>query len=192
MTDLTPATGMLARIVTRIGDDQLSAPTPCRGMTVADLLDHVDGFSLAFAAAAAKQPGGGAPSADGTRLVPDWRTRLPEQLARLADAWQDETAWAGMTAAGGLEMPAQVAGNVAINEVVVHGWDIAKATGQDYGCDGELVQAAFSFVQAAVERSPEGTPGLFGPPVAVAAGAPALDRLIGLTGRDPGWRPTAG
>ena len=42
-----------------------------------------------------------------------------------------------------------------------------------------------------LEREPNGTPGLFGAPVAVPAGAPELDQLIGLTGRDPGWRPAS-
>jgi len=46
MLDLTPATGMLTQVVTDIGDDQLGAPTPCRETTVADLLDHLDGFGL--------------------------------------------------------------------------------------------------------------------------------------------------
>jgi uncharacterized protein (TIGR03086 family) len=178
---------MLARVVANIGDDQLGAPTPCRGSSVADLLDHVDGLSRAFTAAAAKDPSSQGPSADGTRLAADWRTRIPAQLAGLAGAWQDEAAWSGMTKAGGLDMPAQVAGAVAINEVVVHGWDLAVATGQEYGCDGELVQAASSFVQSAVEQNPGGSPGLFGPPVAVPQDAPLLHRLIGLTGRDPAW-----
>ena len=84
MLDLTPATGTLTELVARIGDDQLGAPTPCRGTTVADLLDHLDGLCLAFTAAAAKDQaaGGQAPSADGSRLGPDWRARLPGRLAR--------------------------------------------------------------------------------------------------------------
>lgn len=188
MLDLTPATGTLARIVTDIRDDQLGAPTPCRGSSVADLLDHVDGLCLAFSAAAAKA-GSRGPSADGARLGADWRTRIPARLAELAGAWRDETAWSGTTTAGGLEMPGEVAGRVAINEVVVHGWDLAEATGQDYVCDDELVQAASLFVQSVVAQNPDGSAGLFGPPVAVPQDAPALDRLIGATGRDPAWRP---
>ena len=191
MLDLTPATGMLTQVVTDIGDDQLGAPTPCRGTTVADLLDHLDGLCLAFAAAAAKDRTAGrqAPSADGSRLGSDWRMRISDRLAQLASAWQDETAWTGMTQAGGVNLPGEVAGHVAINEIVVHGWDIAAATRHDYACETELVQAAYVFVQSAVAQNPDGSPGLFGPPVTVPDSAPLLDRLIGLTGRDPAWQP---
>jgi uncharacterized protein (TIGR03086 family) len=194
MLDLTPATEMVTRLVADIDDDQLGAPTPCRGTTVADLLDHLDGLCLAFTAAAAKDlaAGGQGPSADGSRLGPDWRMRISGRLAQLASAWQDETAWAGLTRAGGVDLPGEVAGRVAINEVVVHGWDIAAATGHDYACETELVQAAYAFAQSAVAQNPDGSPALFGPPVAVPEFAPLLDRLIGLTGRDPAWQPAGG
>ncbi len=194
MLDLTPATGTLTELVAGIGDDQLGAPTPCRGTSVADLLNHLDGLCLAFTAAAVKDQaaGGQAPSADGSRLGPDWRARLPGRLAQLAGAWQDETAWAGLTRAGGVDLPGEVAGRVAINEIVVHGWDIAAATGHDYACETDLVQAAYEFVESAVAQNPEGSPGLFGPPVSVPDSAPLLDRLIGLTGRDPAWKPAGG
>jgi uncharacterized protein (TIGR03086 family) len=189
--DLTQATETLARVVADIGDDQLAAPTPCHGMTVADVLDHVDGLCLAFTAAAAKDLDAGrqAPAADGARLGPDWRARIPGRLDRLAAAWRDERAWAGMTRAGGIDMPGEIAGTVAIDEVVVHGWDVAVATGRAYACDEELVRAAYGFAQAVVARDPQGTPGLFGPPVTVPDDAPLLHRLLGLTGRDPAWQP---
>jgi len=189
--DLTPATETLARLVTGISDDQLGAPTPCRGMSVADVLDHVDGLCLAFTGAAAKDVDAGrqAPVADGSRLGTDWRARIPGRLARLAAAWQDDAAWNGMTRAGGIDMPGEIAGTVAIDEVVVHGWDVAVATGGDYSCDEELLRAAYGFAQAAVARDPGGSPGLFGPPVAVPDNADLLERLLGLTGRDPAWQP---
>jgi uncharacterized protein (TIGR03086 family) len=194
MLDLTPATEMVTRVVADIDDDQLGAPTPSRGTTVADLLDHLDGLCLAFTAAAAKDLAAGrqAPSADGSRLGPDWRTRIPGRLAQLASAWQDKTAWDGMTRAGGVDLPAEAAAHVAINEVVVHGWDLAAATGHDYACETELAQTAYAFAQSAVAQNPDGSEGLFGPPVAVPESAPLLDRLIGLTGRDPAWKPAAG
>ncbi|MGH3229787.1 MAG: hypothetical protein ACRDOA_14635 [Streptosporangiaceae bacterium] len=77
-------------------------------------------------------------------------------------------------------------------EVVVHGWDLAAATGHDYACETDLAQAACEFVQSAVAQNPGGSEGLFGAPVAVPESAPLLDRLIGLTGRDPAWKPPGG
>ena len=64
-----------------------------------------------------------------------------------------------MTRAGGIDMPGEIAGTVAIDEVVVHGWDVAVATGGDYFCDEELLQAAYGFAQAAVARDPGRYPG---------------------------------
>lgn len=191
MHDLTPATTTLSRVVTDTSDDQLGAPTPCGSATVADLLDHIDGLCRAFTAAAVKDLAAGSqpPVVDGSRLAPDWRLRIPELLAGLAFAWQAESAWTGMTRAGGQDMPGEVAGSVAINEVLVHGWDLAAATGHEFDGAPELVDAASAFVAPTAAQNPQGTPGLFGPPVAVPDDAPALDRLIGLTGRDPAWRP---
>jgi hypothetical protein len=69
---------------------------------------------------------------------------------------------------------------------------LAAATGHDYACEAELVEAACAFVQSAVAQNPDGNEGLFGAPVAVPDSAPLLDRLIGLTGRDPAWKPAGG
>ncbi len=192
MLNLEPATVVLARLVAGVRDEQLTAPTPCPEATLGDLLDHVDGLSLAFTAAATKTPphgGSQSPSADATRLGSDWRTRIPQRLSALADAWREEAAWQGITQAGGLDMPADVAGVVALDEVVVHGWDIAVASGQDFSCEPDLLHAAYGFAEATAAQHPQGSPGLFGPPVPVPDTAPLLHRLLGLTGRDPGWHP---
>jgi uncharacterized protein (TIGR03086 family) len=189
MVDLEPATRTLTAVVAAVRDDQLTAPTPCTESSVGDLLDHVDGLCLAFTMAAQKTvvSGGVRSSADASRLADDWRTRIPDRLAQLAQAWADEKAWSGMTAAGGIDMPAEIAGVVALDEVIVHGWDIAVATGQDFECAPPLIEAAIEFVRGAVAQNPEGSPGLFGPPFPVSPDASLLDQLIGLTGRDPGW-----
>ena len=93
-----------------------------------------------------------------------------------------------MTSAGGRDLPGEVAGLVALDEIVVHGWDIAVASGQAFTCEPQLLQATLEFVKSTVAQNPNGSPGLFGPPVPVPDSAPLLDQLIGLTGRDPGWR----
>ena len=71
----------------------------------------------------------------------------------------------------------------------MHGWDLAVATGRRHSCELGPVGAAYEFEAATVAQNPTGGAGLFGPPVPVADEAPLLERLIGLTGRDPARRP---
>jgi uncharacterized protein (TIGR03086 family) len=192
MLDLEPATRTLADVVVGVHDDQLNGPTPCVGTSVAAMLDHIDGLALAFTAAAKHTPppgGSRPPSADATRLTADWRTRIPSRLAELADAWGYESAWIGMTKAGGQDLPSELAGVIALDEVVIHGWDLAVATGQPFDCAAPLLQAVHGFVRSSAEQNPQGTPGLFGPPIVVPMDAPSLDQVIGLAGRDPAWQP---
>jgi uncharacterized protein (TIGR03086 family) len=189
--DLTPATRTLAELVGSVADDQLTLPTPCPAYTVADLLDHVEGLARAFTIAAEKThvPGGTTgPMVDGARLGDDWRTRIPARLEALAEAWRKPDAWEGMTEAGGVGLPAPVAGLVALNEVVVHGWDLARALDRPYSVDDAAAAACLEFVTPS-DDSPTPPEGAFGPPVEVPADASLLDRLVGANGRDPGWRP---
>src|SRR4051812_6475987 len=118
--DLAPVTEEVVRIVSGVRDDQLTDQTPCEGTPVAGLLDHLVGLTLAFRMAAEKRPLDGAPRASAEQLAGDWRARLPVQLDALAAAWQQPDAWEGMSAAGGVTMPAGALGVVALNEVLVH------------------------------------------------------------------------
>ena len=186
--DMGAAADQVARVVAGIRDDQLDDPTPCDGTSVRALLDHVVGLTYAFRRAAEKTPLPDAPSASADGLVDDWRTRLPAQLSALAEAWRSPGAWEGMASAGGVTMPAPAMATVAMDEVVVHGWDLAVATGQPYSVSDEDAVVCTSFA-GAVGESPEERAGLYGPRVPVPADAPPLDRLLGLTGRDPAWRP---
>lgn len=188
--DFGPATSAVARLVRGVRDDQLGGPTPCPAYTVGDLLDHLGGLAIAFRDAATKDtpPGGAQPQADAANLEDGWRDRIAGDLDALAAAWQDPAAYDGMTMAGPVEMPGEIAALVALDEVVVHGWDLARATGQDYAPDEAVVLASLGF--AASFEVPEGVKdGPFAPPVAVPDDAPALDRLAGATGRDPRWTP---
>jgi hypothetical protein len=76
----------------------------------------------------------------------------------------------------------------------VHGWDLAIATRQPYPNDdqelADPLQTAYEWVRRVVAQHPHGSAGLFGPPVPVPGNAALLDRLIGLTGRNPSWQPT--
>src|SRR5438128_2331553 len=107
-----------------------------------------------------------------------------------ASRWCDPDAWTGMTKAGGVDLPGEVAGLVALDELVIHGWDIARTTGQAYDCDTPSLEAVHAFVsQFSEPGQEEARAGLFGPVVEVPDDAPLLDRVIGLTGRDPAWSP---
>jgi len=186
--DFGPTTSSLAALVRCVADDQLGDPTPNAGRTGGDLLDHIGGLALAFTAAARKEepPGGGNPSADADALPHDWRTEIPGRLEVLADAWRDPAAYDGTTQAGPIDMPADAAALVALDEVTIHAWDLAVATGQTYDPDPAAVDACAGFV-ASFDGPTDG--GLFGPPVDVSDAAPAFDRLLGATGRDPHWSP---
>lgn len=161
-TDFRPATTLLADVVRGVGDEQLDAITPCGGITVGALLDHVDSLSVAFGAAGRRErlPDVGRPRLpDAARLGVDWRERLPARLDALAVAWRPGAAWEGVTLAGGLELPAGVAAAAGLDEVLVHGWDLAVATGQPFPDDGstsQAVETALAWVRSIVEQNPEG------------------------------------
>jgi uncharacterized protein (TIGR03086 family) len=190
VVDLAPAARRMADLISGVPDDSLDAPTPCPEYTLGDLVDHVGGLAAAFTAAARKDFGDASaqgPSGDASRLGDDWRTRIPRDVAALAEAWRDPGAWSGMTQAGGLELPGEVAGLVALDELVIHGWDVARASDQPYDPDAQTLEAVHGFVAQFSESGQEAPEGLFGPVVEVPEDAPLLDRVLGLTGRDPAW-----
>jgi uncharacterized protein (TIGR03086 family) len=195
IVDLTPAARNVGGLVEHIGDDQLASATPCGQQRVADLLDHVNGLALAFAAAAAKDLGpmtSTAPAPDGARLPATWRQDVPPRLIALAQAWADPAAWDGMTQVGGVDLPGAVAGRIALNELVLHGWDLARATGLPYEPEPAALQACLDALIAMYPPDHlDRRTGIFGPPVEVAATAPLVDRTVAFSGRDPGWSAPA-
>lgn len=92
---------------------------------------------------------------------------------------------------------------------MVHGWDLARSTGQPYAA-GEAELRSCEALLAPAEDGPDGPEGsddspkggsggspedgpdgdgLFGRPVPVPGDAPLLDRVIALSGRRPDWQP---
>lgn len=185
--DLAPAARRLGKVVRDVDDAQLDAPTPCQGRTVSQLIGHLHGLTQAFRASADKELGpltDTNPDQDGwPEAAPAWRDEVPELADRLASAWHAPEAWTGMTRAGGFDAPAEVMGVVALSEIVLHGWDLARATGQEFTADDATVAALAAYVEG---FDPGGTPGMFGPAVEVRW-ASDLERVLARTGRDPGW-----
>jgi uncharacterized protein (TIGR03086 family) len=187
MIDLTSACQRTADVLADVTDEQLALPTPCEKLRLDELLAHVGGLASAFTAAARKDfgPLTDTPPTDGAELEADWRTAFPQRLAALAAAWQEPDAWHGMTRAGGIDLPGEVGGSVALAEVVIHGWDVARTVGRPYDSDPATVAACLEHL---AQFDTSGTDGMFGPAVPIPDGAPELDRAIALSGRDPAWR----
>src|ERR1700712_4664262 len=186
--DLATACTAVARLVAGVRDDQLASPTPCAGTPVAGLLDHLVGLTVAFRLGAEKQPMTGAPRASADQLPAGWRTLLPEQLDALAAAWREPAAWEGLTEVAGARLPGGAMGVIAANEVLVHGWDLAAATGQPYAPDPAVTERCLAFAVDLATGAPEMRDSMYGPVVPVPGNAPVLDRLLGPTGRGPGGR----
>lgn len=187
--DLGPAASAVAALLDGVADDDLDRPTPC-DVPVAALLDHLVMLTAAFTGTARKLPGrdGPPPAPAAENLDPRWRAVLPRSLDELVTAWREPSAWEGTAAAGGVEWPAEQMAVVALDELVLHGWDLARATGQRFDPDPAHVEIVHGFT-AQIAGADEPATGLFGPPVPVPAGAPLFDRALGHAGRDPGWTP---
>lgn len=191
--DLDPAAQLMADLVRSTPDDILTAPTPCSTYSVGDLLDHIGGLAKAFTWAATKDslgmPDQNA-SGDASRLETGWRDRVATDVLAMAAAWRDPQAWTGMTTAGPVEMPGEIGGLVALDELVVHGWDLAAATGQAFTADDATLEAARDFLAMFSGPGTEDQRGDgFGTERTVAASAPLLERVLAMAGRDINWRP---
>jgi uncharacterized protein (TIGR03086 family) len=172
----------------RFGD-----PSPCAEYTVGQVVSHL-AFGLLLAEYAGRRKAweeGWSESDLAPYLVgvpeAEWADKAAAQAEATRRAWTDPAAWDGETTFGGGAMPAAAVGSMMTAEFVVHGWDVAAATGQRIEVGGPLGEAVLEGVTAIAPMGREG--GWFAPEVAVPADAPALDRALAASGRDPAWTP---
>lgn len=179
------ATAPAIDVVTGIRPDQLGAPTPCSEYDVRKLLNHLLYWGPSLEGAARKDlvPPPDAPESE-KDIPADWQAVLAAHWARLAGSWSAPEAWDGTTRmAGPTELPASLVGWMVTSEVVIHASDLARATGQAVAFDHDLLARLYEELQLSVEWGRD--MGVYGPEVPVPADAPLLDRILGLTGRDP-------
>ncbi|MFC6886957.1 MULTISPECIES: TIGR03086 family metal-binding protein [Actinomadura] len=186
---MLPAAEAAARIVQGVPAERLAAPTPCPGWDVRTLANHLAFWTGRGETAAAKKPPSG-PGEDHDFTAEDgWAAAFAAQARATAAAWTDPAAWEGNTSLTGARpgMPAPVIGGMILGEFVMHGWDLAVATGQDPALPDDVVAGAWEELRptAAMGREYEA----FGDEVPVPESAPLLDRVLGLSGRDPRWTP---
>lgn len=165
----------------------LAASTPCTEFDLRTLVNHFVGTTGALATVGrgeeldAEDPYGSKadPSSD------DWQELLSHNIDELASVWSQESAWEGQSNMGGSEFPASMVGEMALAEIVLHGWDLARATGQRLTVPDELAD----LLRDSVDRTGElgRSTGAYGPVVEVGADASPLDRALAASGRDPSW-----
>ncbi|GAA4362617.1 TIGR03086 family metal-binding protein [Actinomadura verrucosospora] len=188
-SQMTPAAEAAARIVLEVPEERMDAPTPCPDWDVRALLNHLIFWSARGETAARKAPPAGPGEDHDFTAEPGWAERFAEQARRTAEAWQDPAAWEGNTSLTGNKegMPAGFIAGIVFGECVLHGWDLAVAAGREPAFPEPVLQAAWQQVASTAEISRQY--GALGPEVAVPDDASLLDRLLGLSGRDPYWKP---
>lgn len=195
MSDLRPmlagAAGEFTSLIRAIEGghpDHLGNPTPCAEYDVRALLNHLLYWGPWLDAALRRRP---APEVTGgERDVDLMRGRWADELCGLVDdlvgSCAGPGALEGTTKFGGTEMPARAIAQMVLTEWVVHGWDLARATGRSMRVDPATAQELYEASLATAEQARRMK--VFGPEVSCPAEAPALERLLAVTGRDPGWR----
>lgn len=168
----------------------LDAPTPCDGWDLRALVNHLLYWAPVLAAAGRREPASPAAASedDADLVIGDWPAVLAAAQKDLVAVWGDPAAWEGTASMGGApELPAPMVGAMVLGELVVHGWDLARTAGRHPTWPDEVVAATYREMAAMADQGR--AMGVFGPAVAVPADAPPLQRLLGLAGRSPGWRP---
>lgn len=179
---LEKALNHTAWLLSNVTPNQYSRPTPCEDFDVRALANHLLAGNPYYVTLA---QGGG----------PDFSLFAQDQIGdqqpgdvyaqgakEVLAAWQSEGAL-------GRQMPLPGGGlgprivDLHLLEAVLHGWDLAAATGQDRTGDPDAVQAAFAGWYGNYPDEIRAATGMFAPSQPAADDAPAADRLAAYFGR---------
>ena len=187
-SQMAAAAAEAAKVVNGVPEGTLDAPTPCRDWDLRTLLNH----TILWTSYSAERRAHGESVAEDLMTKdftaePGFRDDYARQIDRAVQAWADQKAWAGEIGVMGDATPAADVGAMLIMEMVLHGWDVAKATGQEYNADDAVAEAVLDTVTAQAElfRKYQG----FADAIEAPADATAFDRALRLSGRDPDWKP---
>lgn len=175
-TQLDEILPLLNKLVAPLDDAQLDAPTSCTKFAVRDVLDHMIGGATMFAAAfRGETPQDRAAETD---LV----AAFPAAMADLQQAVRSPGALDRTIAAPFGDVPGDAFARFVALDGLVHGWDIATATGQPYNPPAPVVAAVDTFARQAIsEGMRDGD--TFAAPVDPPADASPLVQLVAFTGR---------
>jgi uncharacterized protein (TIGR03086 family) len=188
--EMTAAAGAASGVVDGVRPEQFGDPTPDTEWDVRTLLNHI---ILWTSHSLERRAHGESVAQEVTErdfaAEPGYAAAYRVQLDRALDAWSDPAVWDRELNVMGSATPASDVAALMVAEMVLHGWDLAAATGQSYAVDDAAAAAALAAVEANADlfRQYKG----FAEPVAVAPGVSVLDRALALSGRDPNWSPSA-
>jgi uncharacterized protein (TIGR03086 family) len=137
----------LRAVAAGIDDGQLLDPTPCSEFTVAGVLAHMTGLASAFAPmfrGEAPTELASAPSDAGEV------EQFDSSMVALLDAVQSPGALDRTMQTPGGPMPGAVFARLVAFDGVVHGWDLASSTGQDWRLPDALVADVDGFARQAI------------------------------------------
>ena len=172
-------------IVAAVESGQLTLPTPCAEYDVRALLSHMVGGLNRIAVVG---EGGDAmavdPRADG---VPDdgWLAAYTAARARVTAAWADDVRLDALVKVPWGKVPGRIALSGYVQEILTHGWDLARATGQPTELDPELASWVLAVAQRILPPEPRGGAIPFGPVLPVPPDAGLYAQLAAWLGRQP-------
>ena len=184
---LSRALDQTGAVIGRVRPEQAALPTPCSAWDVHALVNHVVEDVQHFTASTAGDPWE-PPERD--LLGDDWPGAYRTAVAALLAAWRRPGVLEQPVRLPFGEFPASWRVGQQLTDLVVHAWDVAKATGQPTELDPALGRLAFDWARENLKPQFRGKD--FGAEVPVADDAPLYDRLAGFFGRDPGWTAAAG
>lgn len=167
---------LLNGLVADLDESQLGAGTPCASFDVRQVLEHMIGGGTMFAAAFRGEAPGAAPSTDD--VVGAFRKAMADLQASVRSPGALERT---ISAPFG-EVPGEMFARFVALDGLVHGWDIATATGQHYDPPAEVVHDVDVFARQAIgEDMRDGD--TFAAATEAPAGAAPIVHLVAFTGR---------
>src|SRR5580704_9636862 len=149
---MAAAAAEAGRVVAGAAGTALDQKTPCPDWDLRTLLNH----TILWTSYSAERRAHGESVAEDLMTKdftaePGFRADYARQIDRAVRAWSDPKAWAGELGVMGDATPAADVGAMLIMEMALHGWDVAKATGQEYHADDAMAEALLDTVQAQAE-----------------------------------------
>ena len=165
------------------GVQDWSVPAPPEGWDAADVVRHLLEWL---------------PGLLSSQLGVELRPADADDVDQLAHAWEQRTSDVEqvLTHEGERPYTSEIFGEMTLadvvdrfytTDVVMHTWDLARATGQDDRLPQAFCEQSFAGMEPMADVL--SSSGQYAVRVSVPDDADVQDKLIGLIGRDPSWRP---